>query len=69
MSPHGTFLIQITLCFFKKKRWKIKLLSRIEGEIPGGAGDGRIAEYDQNKSSPYTKFSKSNMKIIKQQIN
>lgn len=45
------------------------MLSRIEGEIPGGAGDGRIAEYDQNKLSPYTKFSKSNMKFIKQQIN
>lgn len=49
-----------------KERWKIKLLRGIEGESPGGAGDGRTAEYDQHKSSAYTKFSKSNVTIIKQ---
>lgn len=48
-----------------KERWKIKLLRGIEGEIPGGAGDGRTAEYDQHKSSAYTKFSKSNVTIKK----
>lgn len=59
---HFSFKLHYAL----KKRWKIKLLRGIEGDIPGGAGDGRIAEYNQHKSSAYTKFSKSNMRIIKQ---